>query len=82
MLLFRTRLACLSFSMLDRRFGEGDGDRSGEFSLSKRVCDMAESRPDQKSRGDGLVRNEGGEEFSVYGEESRETIIFCCSSQS
>lgn len=75
MLLFLTRLACFSFSMLERRFGEasdGDGDRSGVFS-SKRECDMG-SRMDQKSRGDGLLGK--GEEFSVYGEVSRETIIF------
>jgi len=32
---------------------------------------------DQKSRGDALVCEPKGEEFSVYGDDSRETIIFC-----
>ena len=86
MLLFLTRLACLSFSMLERRWLEvraGDGERfSAKFSLLslKRAGDMALSRPDQKTRGDevGLLSvNEGGDEFSVYGLASRETIIFC-----
>ena len=56
MLLFLTRLACFNLSILDRRFGEmreGEGERSGVFSESKREGDMA-SRVDQKSRGDGL----------------------------
>jgi hypothetical protein len=77
MLLLRTRLACLSLSMLERRCGEGEGERSGVFSLSKREGDMAESLPSQRSRGDGLLRNEGGDEFSVYGDDSCESIIFC-----
>ncbi len=66
MLLFLTRLACIKRSTLSRRFGEdNDGDESGagEFSVSKRVGDMA-SRPAQKSRGEGLM-NEDGDEFSV-----------------
>lgn len=66
MLLFLTRLACFSFSMLERRFGEmseGEGDRSGVFS-SKRVGDMF-SRVDQKLRGDALVADWKGDEFSV-----------------
>lgn len=72
--------------MLERRWLEvsgGDGERAASkfssFSL-KREGDMALSRPDQKSRGDavGLFRvKDGGEEFSVYGLASRETIIFC-----
>ena len=66
MLLLRTRLACCSLSMLGRRLGEesaGEGERSGLFSVSKREGAMA-SRPDQKSRGEGL-KKEVGEEFSV-----------------
>ena len=58
--------------MLERRFGdmtEGDGERSGVFS-SKRKGEVA-----LKFRGDVLSKK--GEEFSVYGLLSRETIIFC-----
>ena len=78
MLLFLTRLACIRRSTLGRRFGEdsdGDVSGSGVFSESKREGDIG-SRPAQKSRGDGL-KSEGGDEFSVYGEDSRETIAFC-----
>ena len=77
MLLFFTRLACIRRSTLGRRFGEdkvGDISGCGEFSVSKRDGDMW-SRVVQKSRGVPLM-NEGGDEFSVYGEDSRETIAF------
>ena len=78
MLLFLTRLAWNKRSTLGRRFGEdkvGDGSRSGEFSISKRVGDIG-SLLDQKSRGEPF-KNEGGDEFSVYGEDSRDTMAFC-----
>ena len=86
MLLFLTRLACLSFSILERRWDElsdGDGERgSGVFSLSKREGDMS-FLDDQKSRveGESLFKSDGGgefsvKEFSVYGEDSRDTICF------
>lgn len=67
--------------MLDRRCGDGEGERSGVFSESKRPGDII-SREDQKSLGEAFCRNDGGEEFSVYGEDSRETIAFCVLSAS
>lgn len=74
--LFLTRLACFNRSMLDRLLGDvsdGDGERSDMFS-SKREGERV-SRDDQNTRGETLsVR---GDEFSTYGEDSRETIIFC-----
>ena len=71
MLLFLTRLACFKRSMLVRRLGEteGEGERSGVFS-SKRKGDIL-----FKPSGD-VVAETNGELFSLYGEESRETIIF------
>lgn len=77
MLLFFTRLACMRRSTLGRRLGEdsvGDASGWGEFSVSKREGDIG-SLMDQKSRGDDL-RYDCGDEFSVYGEPSRETMAF------
>lgn len=52
---------------------EGEGERSGVFSTSRRDGDRA-SREDQNSRGEALAWV--GEVFSVKGEASRESIGF------
>ena len=81
MLLVLTRPAFWRRSTLGRRRGEaaGEGERSGVFSLSKRVGESS-SRVDQKSRGEGLWK-EDGDEFSLPGEVSCPRISFWGSSQ-